>query len=159
MDHVIALHQCSTLFYLATNIHLAEPEHPFVSLPKLYKQLHHHAWGGPPLSFLTTLTLEPVDGAVTDETILNLRWCTHLTLLWMKGCNVTDGGVRLLASSLELPGIEGTTGDGDNEMTGAGRGRGMWRLRAWFLPGCKGVTDRSMRSFARWPGLVVLGTS
>ena len=96
---------------------------------------------------LTTLTLDGVDNVVTDSTVLALKWCTHLTALWMKGCQVSDAGVRLLASSLHLPGNARSVDEG----------RGMWRLRAWSLRGCMGLTDRSMRSFARWPGIVLLG--
>lgn len=99
------------------------------------------------MSLLTTLTLDGIDGAVSDLTVTALKWCTHLTALWMKGCQVTDAGIRLLASALELPG----------EGTWEHEGRGMWRLRAWFLKGCTGISDRSMQAFARWPALVVLG--
>jgi hypothetical protein len=69
--------------------------------------------------FLTTISLNNSNGPIDDQNIQGLRWCTHLTALWMQG---------------------------------------MCRLRAWSLIGCKGVTDKSMKTFAKFPGLVMLGT-
>ena len=91
--------------------------------------------------FLTTISLNGSDGAIDDQNIQGLRWCTHLTGLWMQGCNVSDYGMTLLASALELPGL-----------------KGMCKLRAWSLLGCKGITDKSMKALAKFPGLIMLGT-
>ncbi len=114
---------------------LTNYEHPLVLIPRLFSS--------PSLSLLTTLTIGGVDDALSDANILSLRWCIQLTCLWTKGCRqLTDSGIRLLASSLELE-----------------EKRGPCRLRGWWLHGCGKVSDRSMRSFARWPGLVVLGES
>lgn len=140
-DHTIALPLSNTLHYLQADPTLEEPEHPFIVLPKLFREIQPSS----SLSFLTTLTLDAMDRAVTDESILNLRYCTHLTVLHMRGCGISDTPIRLLASALDL----------DTK-------KGMCRLRAWFMPGCKGVGDRTMRSLARWPGLCavdVRGTS
>ncbi|WWD21327.1 hypothetical protein CI109_105811 [Kwoniella shandongensis] len=137
----LAISMWSILAHLAPNPISKHPEHPFVELPKLYATLQPSS----PISFLTTLSLDGMDEVVNDQNVLALRWCTHLTALWMKGARVSDASIRLLASALELPGDEDPK-----------EGRGMWRLRAWSLNGCKGVSDRSMKSLARWPGLVML---
>jgi hypothetical protein len=92
--------------------------------------------------FLTTLTLDVSDGQIDDRSVQSLRWCTHLTVLWMRGLAITDYGITLLASALELPGL-----------------KGMCRLRAWSLLRCKGITDKSMKTFAKFPGLIMLGAS
>ena len=141
-SHVLALPIPTIISHLSPNLLSPEPEHPLISLPKLYQTI------SPSSSFhlLTTLTLDATGDSVSDTNILNLRWCSHLTALWMKGCRITDAGIRLLASALQLP--------GDITKEDA---KGMWRLRAWFLRGCTGVSDRSMKAFARWPGLTVLG--
>jgi hypothetical protein len=60
----------------------------------------------------------------------------------MRGLAITDYGITLLASALELPGL-----------------KGMCRLRAWSLLRCKGITDKSMKIFAKFPGLIMLGMS
>lgn len=120
----LALPVAPTLHHLAN--------HPLVLLPKRF-------------TLLTTLTLDSIDNVVNDDTIVNLRYCTHLAVLWTKGCGITDHSVRLLSAALDLV-----------------NKRGLCRLRAWFLPGCKGISDASMRSLARWPGLIavdVRGTS
>jgi hypothetical protein len=139
-DHSLALVTDVTLAHIKPNPLFQYPDHPLVQLPKLYNALHADA----PLQLLTTLTIE--GESVKDDAIQRLRYATHLTVLWMKGCGVTDNGIRLLGSSLLL--------EGDEE-----ENRGMWRLRAWYLPGCRGVGDRSMKVFARFPGLVTLGES
>ncbi|RXK37455.1 hypothetical protein M231_05278 [Tremella mesenterica] len=150
-----------------------EKEFPLISLPKMFEKRYDN-W-----EFLTTLSLTQMNGAVNDESIMGLRWCTHLTVLWTRGCGITDAGVRLLAGSLDLPGnfLDSTdqvatsrrsSVNGEQTMPGRGngrrnggtregiKGRGMWKLRAWYLPGCKGISDKSMKVFARWPGLVLL---
>ena len=140
-DHTLALPLSNTIHYLQADPTLEEPEHPFIVLPKLFQTLHPAAG----YSFLTTLTLDGMDNAVTDMNVLNLRYCTHLTVLHTRGCKIGDTPIRLLASALDLE-----------------RKMGMCRLRAWFMPGCRGIGDRSMRSLSRWPGLCVLdvrGTS
>jgi hypothetical protein len=136
-DHTLAMPLAPTLHYLKPDETLAEPEHPLISLPKLYERESLDTRS--PLSFLTTLTLDGMNGSVNDTTVMNVRYCTHLSLLWTRGCKITDTAVRLLSSSLDLQ-----------------RKTGLCRLRAWFLPGCRGVSDRSMRSLARWPGLTVV---
>jgi hypothetical protein len=130
----LALPTNITLAHLVPNPILAEPEHPMLSLPKLYSSVRRD------ISFLTTLFLNGETDTITDDTIMPLKWCTHLTVLWTRNSRVTDAGVKLQASALELESH-----------------RGMSRLRAWYLSGCKGISDRSMRSFARWPGLLLLG--
>ena len=84
--------------------------------------------------------MDASEGVINDRNIQSLKWCTHLTALWMLGTSVTDYGITLLASALELPG-----------------GKGMCRLRAWSVARSKGVTDKSMKAFAKFPGLVMLG--
>ncbi|WVW79419.1 hypothetical protein I302_101388 [Kwoniella bestiolae CBS 10118] len=140
-DFQLSLPQESVLQYLTPNNLSKYPLHPLVELPILYRTLNPNAG----VSLLTTLTLDGMDGIVTDQNIQALKYCTSLTGLWMKACKVSDNGVRLLTSSLLLPGERG-----DKE------GRGLWRLRSWSLGGCRGVSDRSMRSFGRYPGLVML---
>ncbi|KAK8844018.1 hypothetical protein IAR55_006811 [Kwoniella newhampshirensis] len=137
----LAVPMSSTLPHLAPNSMSRYPEHPFVELPKLYASLQPSTL----ISLLTTLSLDGMDEIVNDQNVLTLKWCTHLTALWMKGSRVTDAAIRLLASALELPGEEDPK-----------QGRGMWRLRMWSLAGCMSVSDRSMKSIARWPGLVML---
>jgi len=112
-------------------------EHPFLSLPKLHAQLQPKSG----IELLTSLTVDSLD----DAGLLALKWCTHLSLLRTDGCGITENGIRLAASALELPG------------TGKGEGKGMWRLRGWYARGCLALGDRSMKSLARWPGLVLLG--
>ena len=145
-DHVVGLPLDNTLHHLKPDEHAQEAgieldEHPLTQLPKLWKSLNSTT----SYALLTTLTLDGVNDIVNDTTLLHLRYCTHLTLLWTRGCKITDLGVRLLASALDLPGR-----------------KGLCRLRGWFMPGCTDVSDRSMRSLARWPGLCALdvrGTS
>lgn len=110
-------------------------EHPLTVLPTLPGHSSQYR-------FLTTLRLDVSDGMIDDSNIVNLKWCTHLTALWTTSCSITDYGIALLASALELPGR-----------------KGMCRLRAWSLARCRGITDKSMRSLARFPGLVMLGQS
>jgi hypothetical protein len=166
MDHTIALPQYNTLHFLAPNLAQEEMQyqnHPFNFIPKLYTHpalsaLRH---GGPSLELLTTLILGNNDGSLTDANMINLKWCQHLTALWIKGNDkISDGSIRLLASSLELPGPADEDGDGEIGSRAAvfgGPGRGMCRLRAWYLTGCKNITDKSMSAFAKWPGLALLG--
>lgn len=142
--HTIALPTNITIAHLArrptwTN----EPDHPLNALPPRFEHLD--------CAFLTTLTLMGTDGSVTDSTIQSLKWCTHLTGLWMRGCyKVSDDGIRSLTTSLELP-----------RPAAPGRsaepGRGMWKLRCWSIRGCRRISDKSMKSFAKWPGLTMLG--
>ncbi|OCF79146.1 hypothetical protein I204_01093 [Kwoniella mangroviensis CBS 8886] len=140
-DFQLALPQDSMLQYLTPNNLSKYPQHPLVELPTLYKTLSPHS----SVSLLTTLTLDGMDGVVTDQNIQSLKYCTNLTGLWMKACKVTDTGIKLLTSSLQLPGDMGDES-----------GRGLWKLRNWSLGGCRGVSDRSMKSFPRYPGLVML---
>jgi hypothetical protein len=115
--------------------------HPITLLPTL--DIRDPAGLAAPSTFrfLTTISLNNSNGPIDDQNVQGLRWCTHLTALWMQGCSVSDYGITLLASALELPGL-----------------KGMCRLRAWSLIGCKGVTDKSIKTFAKFPGLVMLGT-
>ena len=138
--HTLALPTDTLLPALGRTPKSVEDVLPFLELPRMFRQMPHDRY-----CMLTTLSLSSVDKVVNDTTIQALRACTHLDVLWTRGCHFTDDGVKLLASSLQLPGEDG------------GEGRGMWRLRAWYLTGCKGVGDKSMRSFARWPGLTLLG--
>ncbi|WWC91157.1 uncharacterized protein L201_006098 [Kwoniella dendrophila CBS 6074] len=119
-------------------------EHPLTELPKLYQMINSDSQ----ISLLTTLTLDGMDGFVNDQNIQSLKYCTNLTCLWMKGCRITDTGIKLLTSSLELP--KPNAKDGESLV------RGLHRLRSWSLGGCRGISDRSMQSFARYPGLVLL---
>ncbi|OCF35631.1 hypothetical protein I316_02686 [Kwoniella heveanensis BCC8398] len=170
-DFTLSVSNLSVLSHLTPNPLHKHPDHPLVELPKLYRSLHPSATCN--VSLLTTLTLDGMGGAVNDQNIQSLKYCTHLTVLWMKGCRVTDSGIKLLTSSLELPGprvkppsATALTTE-DNETKDSLRpeygteakendGRGLWRLRAWSVSGCKGVGDRSMRCFARLPGLAML---
>lgn len=146
--HTIALPTEATLAHLPlSNTRTEDREHPLVELPKMFRAVNEGRF-----AFMTTLTLD--GAAVDDRSVQALRWCTHLTALWMRNGRVSDDGVRMLSMALELPGNteEGVEG-------GGGEGKGMWRLRALYLSGNHGVGDRSMRAFARWPGLSVLGKS
>ncbi|KAL1407556.1 hypothetical protein Q8F55_006989 [Vanrija albida] len=144
-SHTLALPPLYMLLQLPRNeLLVGDEDYPLTAVPKLYASLHPQ----PRVSLLTTLTLTGMDAIVTDHTVQNLKWLTHLTVLWMRGCkHVTDEGIKRLTWSLVLP------GDGDES-----EARGMWRLRAWYLPGCTGVSDRAMASFAKWPGLSLLVT-
>ncbi|WVF65477.1 hypothetical protein IAT40_000205 [Kwoniella sp. CBS 6097] len=162
-DFTLGVSNASVLGHLTPNPLLKHPDHPLVELPRLYQSLHPSLRCS--VSLLTTLTLDGMDGVVNDQNIQSLRYCTHLTVLWMKGCRITDSGIRLLTSSLELPGLNeptttSTEGIGEKRTATADEeikdGRGLWRLRAWSVSGCKGVGDRSMNRFARLPGLVML---
>ncbi|WRT69123.1 uncharacterized protein IL334_006107 [Kwoniella shivajii] len=143
-DFTLSLNELTTLQFLTPNNLLKYAEHPLIELPKLYQSINLNCG----ISLLTTLTLDGMDGLVNDTNIQSLKWCTNLTVLWMKGCRITDTGIRLLTSSLKLP---GSSFEGDDNV-----GRGLWRLRAWSLGGCRGITDKSMMIFARYPGLVLL---
>jgi hypothetical protein len=137
-DHLIGLPLDNTLQHLKPDENANEvDEHPLIHLPELWNRLNPTS----SYSLLTTLTLDGVNNMVNDTNLLHLRYCTHLTLLWTRGCKITDLGVRLLASALDLP-----------------ERKGLCRLRGWFMPGCTGVSDRSIRSLARWPGLCALDT-
>ncbi|WWC73046.1 uncharacterized protein I206_107011 [Kwoniella pini CBS 10737] len=138
----LSLPQDSILNHLTPNKLLKYPDHPLVELPKLYKTLHQHS----NISLLTSLTLDGMNEFVNDHNIQSLKYCTNLTVLWMKGCRITDIGIRLLTSSLELP----------KSIEGKFDGRGMCKLRSWSVGGCRGVSDKAMTSFARYPGLVML---
>lgn len=120
------------LSILPTLYHLS-PQHPLCQIPSL-SNVHQNAW-----DFLTTLSLDGIDDLVNDTTIQSVRHCVHLTVLRTRGCKITDTSVRLLAGALDLP-----------------HRRGMCHLRAWFMPGCRSISDGSMRSLARWPGLVAI---
>lgn len=137
--HTLALSTDAVLPALGRKPTSPEDALPFLELPRMFRQMPHDGF-----CMLTTLSLSSINRVVNDSTIQALRACTHLDVLWTRGCHFTDDGIRLLASSLQLPGAEG------------GEGRGMWRLRAWYLTGCKGVGDKAMRSLARWPGLTLL---
>ena len=177
-DHVLSLPIDRTLQTIPPQAGSSTSSHPLVELPKIFDD-HHKAKAtnedsqaspitSPSLSsissrsairfqLLTTLHIDGISGNVDDISLQNLKWCTHLTALWTRKCNITDYGVRLLASSLELPGpiIHASTSSQSSSVSA--EGRGLRRLRAWFLPGCYKVTDKSLKSFARWPGLVLLG--
>ncbi|KAK4685695.1 hypothetical protein P7C73_g4448, partial [Tremellales sp. Uapishka_1] len=138
----LGLPPSSTLLHLPENPLSAHTTHPINLLPSLYKSLQPHS----SLALLMTLSFDGIGQSLDDSSLMALKWCTHLSGLWMRGCTkVTDLGIRLLGSALVLPGQ-----DDDGE------GRGLCRLRGWWLTGCTGVSDRSMKVFARWPGLVVL---
>ncbi|WWC63979.1 uncharacterized protein I303_106585 [Kwoniella dejecticola CBS 10117] len=136
----LSLPQESVLNHLTPNNLLKYPDHPLVELPKLYNTLHTSS----NVSLLTSLTLDGMDEFVNDHNIQPLKYCTNLTALWFKRCRITDMGVRLLTSSLELP------------EQGKSNGRGLCKLRSWGVGGCRGISDKSMNSFARYPGLVML---
>ncbi|WOO84886.1 uncharacterized protein LOC62_06G008397 [Vanrija pseudolonga] len=142
-SHTLALPPLYSLLQMPRNeLLVGDEDYPLTAVPKLYASLHPQ----PSVRFLTTLTLTGMDGIVNDATVQSLKWLTHLTVLWMRGCTrVTDEGIKQLTWSLVLPGV------GDES-----EGRGLWRLRAWYLPGCTGVSDRAMASFAKWPGLSLL---
>ncbi|OXG84558.1 hypothetical protein C345_04072 [Cryptococcus neoformans A2-102-5] len=137
----LALPPIPTLAHLPPNPRTPNVQHPLNYLPSLFAS----SLLNPTTSLLTSLTLNGMDGTVNDQNVQALRYCTHLDVLWMKGCRITDNGIRLLGSALELPGQKDLR-----------EGRGLWRLRAWFLGGCRNVSDRSAKVFARWPGLVAL---
>lgn len=141
-DLSLGLPITTTLQHLTPNLASDPPEHPFIAIPKLYRMMNPSS----AIPFLTTLSLDGLGELVNDETMVPLRYCTHLTFLSTRHCGFTDTGVRFL-SSLQLPGKSGD------------EGMGMWRLQAWSLMGCWGVSDRSMKVLARWPGLVMLGES
>ena len=141
-SHTLCLPSGTLLHFFRpeATLHVGQPEHPLIVLPKLYREMRPGS-----LAFMTTLTLDGIDGVVTDQSVLALKYCSHLTALHMRGCRITDTPLHLLASALDLE-----------------TKQGMCRLRAWYLPGCKGVTDKSMRSLSRYPALCVVdvrGTS
>ncbi|GMK55628.1 hypothetical protein CspeluHIS016_0206840 [Cutaneotrichosporon spelunceum] len=134
-SHTIALPPANTVHNLGTSrTRLEDRNHPLVEIPRIFKELHPDKF-----ALLTTLTL---DNTVDDAGLQALRWADHLTVLWIRKGMISDDGIRMLAASLELPNWED--------------GRGCWRLRALYLPGCRLVGDRSMKALARWPGLSVL---
>ncbi|BEJ15838.1 hypothetical protein CspHIS471_0504430 [Cutaneotrichosporon sp. HIS471] len=134
-SHTIALPAANTVHNLATSTtRLEDREHPLLEIPRIFKELNPDKF-----RLLTTLTL---DYSVDDAGLQALRWADHLTVLWIRQGVISDDGIRMLAASLELPDW--------------GEGRGCWRLRALYLPGCRRVGDRSMKSLARWPGLSVI---
>ncbi|WVQ81296.1 hypothetical protein IAT38_003419 [Cryptococcus sp. DSM 104549] len=139
----LALPQGGVLARLPPNPAFPSSPHPLIELPQLFLRAPAPTAMG--FTLLTSLTLDGTDGSVNDTSIQSLKWCTHLAALWTTGCKLSDAGVKLLASALELP-----------DRARGEEGRGLWRLRAWFLGGCKRVSDRSAKSFARWPGLVLL---
>ena len=154
-DHILPVRMDNTLHCLAPQQREGSV-HPLVEIPKAFEEYHRtrlHAPGLslPPLQLLTTLHIDGMQGTIDDTNLQNLKWCTHLTVLWTKKCEISDYGVRLLASSLQLP------GPCNAPERGVDPGRGPRRLRAWFMSGCKKITDASLRTFARWPGLVLLG--
>lgn len=126
-DHVLGLPSAHLLQHMY--------DHPLTVLPTVPTPSSAYR-------FLTTLKLGASDGEINDQNVVNLKWCTHLTALWTTNCSISDYGIALLASALELPGK-----------------KGMYKLRAWSVARCKAITDKSMRSFARFPGLVMLGMS
>lgn len=153
--HTLDIPTPNLLHHLPYDADRPQPDHPFVAIPKLYAEIQSYGHGSSSrYSLLTTLVLDGSDTVIDDNAIMALRWCTHLSVLWTTKCDITDAGIRLLTSALELP---GPAGEGRSSPESQGKGKGMWRLRGWFLTGCRGVSDRSMRSFARWPGLNVLG--
>lgn len=140
--HTIALPPDATLAHLKPSRDRVgiDKHHPLVLAPQLFNRLHQDKY-----TFLTSLKLDGVNDKISDSSIQSLRYATHLTALWMRGCRfITDDGIRMLAMSLELP-------DGIHD------GKGIWRLRAWWLKGSGLVTDKSMKSFIKWPGLALLG--
>lgn len=143
-SHTISLPTDATLAQLPLSTTRTEDrEHPIVELPRMFKSVNAGRY-----TLMTTLTLD--GAAVDDRSVQALRWCTNLTALWMRNGRVTDDGVRMLSMTLDLP-------SGQDEEEGGEEGKGLWRLRALYISGCRGVGDRSMKSFARWPGLSVLG--
>ncbi|WVQ74437.1 hypothetical protein IAR50_004038 [Cryptococcus sp. DSM 104548] len=137
----LALPPKTTLTHLRPNKYASDAQHPLNLLPTLFQSPKFSV----STTLLTSLTLDAMDNLIDDRSVQALRYCTQLTALWMKGCKVTDAGLRLLASALSLPGKRDPND-----------GMGMWRLRAWYLAGCYGVSDRSAQVFAKWPGLVTL---
>lgn len=142
-SHTLALPLDIALQHITPKPTFANPIHPFVEIPQLYASLHPDI----PFELLTSLHLDGVNDLVTDNNITSLKYATNLTVLRMNCCRrVSDSGIRLLGAALELPG-----------RLGGGEGRGMWRLRAWYLYKCRNIGDKSMSVFARWPGLLLLG--
>ncbi|KAE8543673.1 hypothetical protein D1P53_000389 [Cryptococcus gattii VGV] len=128
----LALPPISTLAHLKPNPHTPNVQHPLNYLPSLFAS----SLLNPTTSLLTSLTLDGMDRAVNDQNIQALRYCTHLDVLWIKGCRITDNGIRLLGSALDLPGQKDSK-----------EGRGLWRLRAWFLGGYLRDTSCTEASF------------
>ncbi|KIR52128.1 hypothetical protein I315_05421 [Cryptococcus gattii Ru294] len=128
----LALPPISTLAHLKPNPHKPNAQHPLNYLPSLFAS----SLLNPTTSLLTSLTLDGMDRAVNDQNIQALRYCTHLDVLWMKGCRITDNGIRLFGSALDLPGQKDLK-----------EGRGLWRLRAWFLGGYLRGTSCTEASF------------
>ena len=122
-DHSLGLPTSELLRHVAPDPTRPRPVHPFIAIPALYRQIN------PDISyrFLTTLVLDGnAASGVDDHSIVNLRWCTDLTALWVNNCKVSDVGVRLLATALELPGPGrsashgGGTGAEEEEVEGQG---------------------------------------
>ncbi|WVN87978.1 uncharacterized protein L203_103175 [Cryptococcus depauperatus CBS 7841] len=143
----LALPLASILWHLGFKSRMPALQHPLNELPALFKSSPFSQT----TSLLTSLTLNGGTELIDDQNIQTLKYCTHLTVLRMNDCSITDDGIRLLRSALELPGLGNPS-----------EGKGMWRLNAWYLRGCKGVSDKSAKVLARWPGLVAIdvrGTS
>ncbi|ORY33070.1 hypothetical protein BCR39DRAFT_586635 [Naematelia encephala] len=136
--HTLALSVPVLLLHLVPGVYSNNDEHPLLAIPKLYATLNPQS----SMTMLTTITLSD-DVSVTDTSIQSIKYATHLTCLWINRCKITDPGIRLLASCLTLSEDEGAR-------------MGPWRLRVLGVNGCKGVTDRSMQVFARWPGLSLI---
>jgi hypothetical protein len=137
--HTIALPPSDTRTHLPPSRHRPglDGVHPLAAAPPLFGRVV-----GDKFALITTLQL---DSAVDNASVMALRYAPHLTVLWTRRCHgLSDDGVRMLAASLVPP-------------LGSADAQGLWRLRAWYLAGCKQVGDGSMKSFARWPGLVLLG--
>lgn len=139
----VGLPMHEVLDHLAPDADPTRPENPFALLPRLYAQLQPV----PRLELFTSLDLGGIYDLVDDSALVKLRWCAHLTTLLTPKSRITDEGVALMASALDL------------SASRAGSPNGIWRLRAWYLKGTKGVSDRAMKAMAKWPGLVMLGKS
>ncbi|ORX39202.1 hypothetical protein BD324DRAFT_649291 [Kockovaella imperatae] len=135
-DHILSTRIDNLLADISRAGHTQSHQHPLIEVPKMFRFLSRGHF-----SLLTTLHIDGVQAKMDDSTLQHLRWCPHLTLLWTKNCDISDYGLRLLASSLEL-----------SKETD----RGPRRLRGWFMQGCRKVSDAALKTLARWPGLVVL---
>ncbi|CED83752.1 hypothetical protein [Phaffia rhodozyma] len=115
----------------------------------LYKELINSLLANPsscPLLKLNAQSTELISSLCLSDTMfgdshaLALKELKFLTVLEIERTNITDLGIHQLASALYQP-------------PGTEERRGLYRLAAWSLNGCKGVTDRSTKRLVEWDRL------
>lgn len=96
------------------------------------------AMNGPGLGVVTTLHLHRCK-SLDDRSCLALRDLPNLTILYTTYCPIGDFGIRSLGSAIDVD-----------------RGVGLLNLKAWWLDGCGGVTDKGVKAFASFPALELI---